>query len=308
MSSTFSKRRAFTLVELLVVIAIIAILIALLLPAVQAAREAARRAKCRNNLKQLALGIQEYHEAYRYVPMNSGNNQDENNGAAGTGKSWFCRILPYIDQQALYDKIDWNGRVDAQWAIVQSPISILYCPTDNPDYTMTDRNGLGTNEAAVMNYKGVMGGNWNQDPFKVSQGGFRWRGDQNGLDRGTGLICRNKDNHLRNLTNFADVKDGLSNTFAIGECVPEWCTRTWWFWWDASSGTCGIPLNYRKYTHDLVAEKTDWPHNYSFFSKHDGGAHFALCDGSVTWISDNIDHGTYRNLASIAGREAARVP
>jgi len=97
-----SRSRGFTLVELLVVIAIIGILVALLLPAIQAAREAARRTQCNNNLKQLALALHDYHDTYKvfasgYIPQ--------------TGWGWGTFILPFIEEQALYDQIDPNKRI-----------------------------------------------------------------------------------------------------------------------------------------------------------------------------------------------------
>ena len=126
-------RSGFTLVELLVVIAIIGILVALLLPAIQAAREAARRSQCLNNLKQIGVGYQNCHDTYHKFPF-SGNNcvspaDPTNNTAAGAGNvycySWPFHILPFIEQQALYD----FGLVAANYSSLQrSPVATYYCP------------------------------------------------------------------------------------------------------------------------------------------------------------------------------------
>jgi prepilin-type processing-associated H-X9-DG protein len=256
------------------------------------------------------------------VPLSHGGNQTYSE--SGTGKSWFCRILPYIDQEGAYKLIafgqpvtytldsnaDGKNELDNP-AVAATALPVLLCPTDSPEPLMSGRaNTTGTVKYAVNNYKSVAGGNWNWGDYTAkSQGGMKWRNDPNGLDRGTGLICRNSDSQPRNLTTFSDVKDGLSTTFALGEAVPRWSTHTWWFWFNASTATCGIPLNYKKNTGNLESLAGDWANNYSFFSQHTGGANFALCDGSVAFISDVIDYdNVYRPLASISGQEIAQVP
>ena len=97
-------RRAFTLVELLVVIAIIGVLVGLLLPAVQAARESARRSSCQNNLKQIGLGLHNYHDSFDAFPIGAATAS-----AGGWGVSWWMRILPYIDESAVFNRITFSG-------------------------------------------------------------------------------------------------------------------------------------------------------------------------------------------------------
>src|SRR6202000_2933968 len=104
-------RQAFTLIELLVVISVIAVLMALLLPAVQQAREAARRTQCRNNLKQLGLAFHNYISAFRMTPLHefrAASDYAGGNGVAGY-KSWYCGILPYMDQAPLYSRLDFSN-------------------------------------------------------------------------------------------------------------------------------------------------------------------------------------------------------
>ena len=108
------KRPAFTLVELLVVIAIIGILIALLLPAVQAAREAARRSQCTNSMKQIGLALHNYHDTHRCLPVGALPGWTGGTGGDATsrwvhGTNWRAAILPYLEQESLYDKLNFNG-------------------------------------------------------------------------------------------------------------------------------------------------------------------------------------------------------
>ncbi|MBN2293811.1 MAG: DUF1559 domain-containing protein, partial [Pirellulales bacterium] len=130
--SAYNKsRQGFTLVELLVVIAIIGILIALLLPAVQAAREAARRMQCTNHLKQLALTAQTFHSSEGHLPAGAYCKGTQ----IGHCHSWLEKLLPFMEQQAIYDQIDFtvdNHIPPNPEALNEKTISTLMCPTD-PD-------------------------------------------------------------------------------------------------------------------------------------------------------------------------------
>src|SRR5882724_6154407 len=134
MSQSLS-RRAFTLVELLVVIAIIGVLVALLLPAVQAAREAARRMKCVANEKQIVLAFHNYHDIHKQFPINVSSHPDYTRTAKQG--SWHSAILPFIEQQALFNRIDVNlpiGDIDnrnTNTDVAQTPVKIFLCPSDD---------------------------------------------------------------------------------------------------------------------------------------------------------------------------------
>jgi len=296
------------LVELLVVIAIIGILVALLLPAIQAAREAARRASCVNNLKQLAIAVQNYHDTYKAFPISFGGNGQYNN--TNTGKSWMIGILPMVEQQALYDRIRFDQPVSDvdNTEVSRTVVKDFLCPSDgaNGDGLLGSRANV-NDTRAVNNYKAVAGGNWNWgDHVGVVQPSPPYPNDADGLNRGNGFICRNGGNDRLNYKKLASVTDGTSNTFAIGEAVPAWCTHTWWWWFNGTTATCGVPLNYRIAQGDayLMSQWGDWGRNYSFFSRHPGGGRFALLDGSVNFVEDSIDITLYRSLATIAGSEA----
>jgi len=325
------KKRGFTLIELLVVIAIIAILVALLLPAVQQAREAARRTQCKNNMKQLGLALHNYHDVYNQFPINYSTTFTLDNSTL----SWMVTILPYIDQATLAAQIDSNFGIrndprspnpdstpvaePSNGWVAKQPLTVFRCPTDTSDNVMGGRANYG-GAWAVNSYKGVAGGNWQWGSWQNRPAGgvippasgdrFNHNHGQ-GLDRGNGLLFRGNSFSYSN--KFRNVTDGTSNTFAIGEAVPRYCTHTWWWWFNGSTATCSIPLNApavcgsanaaNSNDQNLAACADDWPNNYSFKSMHTGGGQFTMADGAVKFISENIDLALYRSLASLDGGE-----
>lgn len=192
-------RSAFTLVELLVVIAIIGVLVALLLPAVQAAREAARRMQCSNNLKQIGLGLHNYHDSFKAVPFRIGGI---------TNRPWvggLTRLLPYVEQQQLFDLVDaagfpepWSG-----FAPYNSKVPGFVCPSDGKAIN-TPNTQVGAKNYWFSNgdYTG-----WWGDPY--TRGAFEASGHESGA---AGWPAAQ---------NFATIIDGLSNTVALSErCIP----------------------------------------------------------------------------------------
>jgi prepilin-type N-terminal cleavage/methylation domain-containing protein len=200
------NRRGFTLVELLVVIAIIGVLVALLLPAVQAAREAARRSQCSNNLKQIALGMHNYHDVHKKLPAYIYRNGQND---AWQGYSAFTMILPFLEQDAVYQDVrtasqnnyfGWNsGQVERARS---ARIGTFQCPSDSrfPASATGRENNTGCN-------------------YGVSFGStLLWAniGEQNGMFRGPTDSITNVTQVSREIT-FADVQDGLSNTLMLSE-------------------------------------------------------------------------------------------
>ncbi len=301
-----ASRRGFTIIELLVTIAVVAVLVALLLPAVQSARESARRTECRSHLRQLALALHGYHDVHRMFPLNYGT--DFNQGARGA--SWLALVLPYIEQTPLFDRIQFEQPLShpGNRLVAETVVPLFICPSDTHTGRMTFRSNV-PGEWAVHNYKACAGSNWAWglfSPVTVPLG--RHRDNPDGLDHCTGIMCRNGPGVAPTVTRMQDVHDGASNTFALGESVPEWCRHTWWWWFNASTGTCAIPLNYKPEPDLQVAMEGDWFHNYSFLSRHSGGGHFAMVDGSVRFIGDAIDRDVYRGLGTIQGGEVANAP
>jgi len=299
------RRSGFTLIELLVVIAIIAVLIALLLPAVQQAREAARRTQCKNQLKQLGLALHNYYDTHNNYPISYQINGGWNE-TASISESWLFGILPFIDQANLFNSADqkqmWSAAVNQPLTLKAMPMFL--CPSDSTssgkEFNLTNLNG--GNGYGVTGYKAVAGNNWAWGTFTHSHPTGRNANNTDGLNWGNGWLCRNDRSNGPLKTQLRHITDGLSNTLYIGESLPGRCSHSAWWWFNHTTATCSIPLNY--YEKNKAIDRLDWPNNYSFASKHTGGGHFTLGDGSVKFVSENMDINLYRNLASIDGDEA----
>ncbi len=307
-----SRRRGFTLIELLVVIAIIAILIGLLLPAVQKVREAAARMSCQNNLKQLALGVHNYHDQMNRFPYNG-------DPATTTGWSdppwntrmwsWLARMLPQIEQDNRFRQMGLGNSPEATLGEAASwlgapTIRVFRCPSDTTQDVMTNRaNFPSGTPIGVTSYKGVCGSNWAWGNFALVSDPIM---GTDGLDNGNGIFFRR--DHIRRLT-MTMILDGTSNTFMIGEDIGELNTHNGWSYSNHATGTCAIPLNNAlRPGQPGFNNPGDWQNVYSFRSRHTGGANFAMADGSVRFVSETIDIGVYRALATRAGGEAVNLP
>jgi len=320
------RYRGFTLIELLVVIAIIAVLIALLLPAVQQAREAARRSQCRSQLKQLGLALHNYHDTFTSFPVSYDTGSTP--VATGPQQSWICAVLPYIDQAPLYNVLNFSVGLtndprgtttppNNTWA-AQQALPVLHCPSDTSPPTLNGRSDGGPGNLGLTSYKTCAGTNWAWGTWQNGSGQFastRWGQQNNGLDYGNGFLCRGWGHPVNTL--MRDITDGTSQTFMTGEAIGQYTQWDWWWLSNATTATCSIPLNAPpqcaaaaglSIDAGLKACAGDWPNNYSFKSLHVGGGHFGMCDGSVKFISQNIDYTVYRSVATIQGGESVTVP
>lgn len=263
-------RKAFTLIELLVVIAIIAILVALLLPAVQQAREAARRSQCKNNLKQIGLALHNYHDTLRVFPP----------GQVFRGWAWSAFILPYMDQEPLYAKIDFNYEIGiaagvpiANTEVVQTSLPAFRCPSDTAPET----------DDYVIPNQGVTS-------YCVSAGAFAesiigWL-PPNPHD---GLFTRDSSISMR------DITDGTSNTIAAGEVCwrISQVQRLFGAVNPIGQGDGVSPVSFYRTGQarmNQVATVSYLVRERAWASEHTGGCHFLFVDGAVRFLSQDIDH------------------
>lgn len=330
--------RGFTLVELLVVIAIIGTLVGLLLPAVFSALQSAKRIQCLNKVKQIALATHNYQTAFKgQLPSNWGvvSTAAPTSSTGGTtqGASWLSSILPYIEEETLFKSMrvgkqlghkEANLGIDNETA-ARTKVAPFICPADGNRGTMNNQ-AIGTGDWGVTNYKAVAGCIWkvsvNPSTGDVSNTAVTWPSGRNstlngaantdGLDHGNGPIYRGGVSTVPATppiyTTIDDIKRGTSKTFLVGEAIPDACAWSVWFWFDGSTATCGIPLNYVKPKTLLIGMASDPWYSYSFRSNHNGGANFGFCDGSGRFISTTVDTTVYRGLAVIDGRVNVQTP
>ncbi|WP_339743043.1 DUF1559 domain-containing protein [uncultured Rubinisphaera sp.] len=291
-------RSGFTLIELLVVIAIIAILVALLLPAVQQAREAARRSSCKNNLKQIGLAMHNYHDVHKTFPPAFVTPTDprattpasiytdalNSNGAQGAGANpswgWAAFLLPFVEQAALYDagNIGKGDLVLNHRDVYRTPVSTYMCPSDTGSPLDNDSNwNRLTNSDYWAAKSSYVVANDHETPTRNSSA--------------TGAFFENSNTKMR------DIIDGTSNTIAAGERMyhPNNTGVSGAVWAGMLSTTAGSP--HGGFARDCagtgrlgINQIDNWNFASAFSSRHSGGAQFLLFDGSVRFISENIDH------------------
>ena len=303
MKTLYRQPRGFSLIELLVVIAIIAVLVSLLLPAVQQAREAARRTQCKNNLRQIGLALHNYHDVAKCLPFGM--------GGTGTKYSALSQLLPQLEQANLYARIDFNKAITdvGNTSARMLEVPVFRCPSDFANSSPSSGGGV--------NYLPNKGASllW-QDP------------------KADGVIYYNSSTRLKDLT------DGTSNTAAYSErmisdgsngiVTPDSDT----FLSTANPSTQNDAVRFcdavdianpaNQFPQFMGAPWIDGKHGYQHISgpnarscgfqpggkatmaansRHVGGVHLLLCDGSVRFSSSSIDIGVWRAVGTRNGGE-----
>lgn len=302
------KLRGFTLIELLVVIAIIAILIALLLPAVQQAREAARRSNCKNNMKQIGLALHNYHDAYSAFPIGQQPVQ--------TRPNWRVGILPFMDQAPLYNQLDMTsgdflaGSYTGQNTILAGlTVVIFVCPSSPLDPNSTAPGGNG-DRGQAHHYVGISGAypdpGGNDAAHCVHSA--NWSMDSYSCDNGILLAVET--------VRMRDVTDGTSNTLVVAEQSglvnkKELATNYYGGWssttatgpvstWTGAAWGSGVTtVRYSPNSdYDQEGAAKSYAGNTIINSFHEGGLHGLLADGSVRFLSENMDITTLKQLSA----------
>ncbi|MBN2295073.1 MAG: DUF1559 domain-containing protein [Pirellulales bacterium] len=300
------KRRGFTLVELLVVIAIIGILIALLLPAVQAAREAARRMSCQNNMKQLSLALHNYASAQGSFPSGfvgrscviDGYNIWKEAKQGRQGHSWMVLILPYCGESVLFDMWDFSTNVLANVDVAKRDVAGFYCPSRRNTVRPKDVNIMFQNWTHGGNDYGVCVGYsnyWYDNGYQSNPPFDHAFIPGNTVPEEMGIMYWNSS------TKIADIKDGTSSTILIGELQRLYLegNRT------PGAGTShdGWAVGGVATAFDLFWGTINDLHYEHPGSEHPGGAQFGFADGSVRFVSENIDGETFEKCSSMDGGE-----
>lgn len=319
---------AFTLVELLVVIAIIGVLVALLLPAVQAAREAARRTQCQNNCRQFGIALHNYHDIHKQFPSNTEWTLSKKHDGTLTKNTdiqgnMLLKLMPYIEQQNLFGGLNFkfsesDKNINDQFLLRPelggTVIPLLRCPSDGfPQIVNIIYEGQ-PRDVAITNYCPSIGA---QETFSFTNSCPDPKGNEfkngswisyqaNAPEVTSGIFAREGW-----AASIREITDGLSNTIAMGEVLPE-CnyelqSQGWWSPKITYVGTAP-EINYDSCTPTTPAYPAkqtcatffNWNTSAGFKSRHQGGANFVLADSSVHFITDEIDYINYQRLGDRA--------
>jgi prepilin-type N-terminal cleavage/methylation domain-containing protein len=314
-----SDRHGFTLVELLVVIAIIGTLVGLLLPAVQSARESARRSTCQNNLKQLGLALHNYHDARKKLPAAlDGTQMDDawNTTWSGKGTQWHAGILAFTENLDIFNKLNFNvspGAGSFGWTnqtVLYSganpPRFVLQICPSNPSiaanpFRAIDAASNGNHRVSYQACNGPQASDSNGDCTSYESWCYIgwWNKHTDQLNWVPGMFSGRGGSTI----SFSKVPDGLSTTIMLGEQRGEVAMADMW-----SPNHQALPTLLKINSPRMTKSSSDYQQNMGASSHHAGGAGFCMGDGSVVFLSENIDFNLYNLLGNRGDGISARLP
>lgn len=292
----------FTLIELLVVITIISLLLGLLLPAVQAAREASRQTACGNNLRQIGVALQSHHASQKRFPEGARLHDRQNLKSIG----WPVLILPFSEQNSLYDRIDPNAAGGARMYAGNVVMPIYVCPSAPPPTNDSD-------DLESTNYVGVAGAAQTKEDWPLEE-------------VICGAVATDGVLYLRSKVHASDITDGTSNTLAVGErsilqLDEDWTLGAVWYKFSNAQQPDSVCVAAAKHivwpnnslenrqvfsARDLsvpLSQRKALNNSLPFGSEHPDGVRFAYADGSVRILNDSVDLNILRSMATRAGDE-----
>jgi prepilin-type N-terminal cleavage/methylation domain-containing protein/prepilin-type processing-associated H-X9-DG protein len=284
MGRSGARRGGLTLIELVVAISVIGLLVALLLPAVQQVRESARRTTCTNHLRQLGLALLNYESAHGVFPPGSIMSESSTSDMSGWG--WAAMLLPFVEQASLAGEIDFRFATGSERnrSVISQGFGLFRCPSD----------------PAPLQFQLTI----NRQPLAFATGNYAGSSGSRGL--GTpGVLYELSSTRLR------DITDGASQTLLVGERANQVIPRS--SIGDYTSGWYGRLVVGELHLDSSIAHldvnrlapvnlSLDFPHCFS--SRHPGGAQFAMCDGAVRFVAENIDGLVLEALGTVSGGES----
>ncbi len=290
--SSRPDRSGFTLIELLVVIAIIGVLVALIMPAVQQAREASMRTQCINNLKQLGLAAQLYHDAYNSFPSGWYCDETDTTNCVNTAaQPWMWNgltgLLLKLEQENLYNELNFNLRTNdiANVTGVRRTLNMLVCPSNRRAATVNTTTGTGTTKATVR---------YGPSDYRGNMAAGYVPGCANAATDPTCGIYDNGLTYMNSSVGMAEISDGTSNTCLIGETL----TGTW-----SEANSCCVRTTVDRQLNKPI--RVNGVNYYTYWmSKHPGIVNFLKCDGSVSSVTNQIDKNVLVKMMTRNGGEA----
>jgi prepilin-type N-terminal cleavage/methylation domain-containing protein/prepilin-type processing-associated H-X9-DG protein len=317
--SHVSARRAFTLVEVIVVILILGILLAFLLPAVQYARESARRTQCFNNLRQTGLALAQYHETIGMFPSAYNTGFIDLVSETGPNWGWGTMILGHLEQKALFNSINFHASASgaASETVRKLRVDVFLCPSSASQEVTIERWEFRSTlypDISPANYIGSAGTRSRaRGVISSDRKMFTYNSEETGV-----LFCNSA-------VTIGTITDGASQTFLVGERSRNLAPATWFGTF--GTGTCAICTNSRHSVQECVspnilvlghtgpkfkkrvAQRVDHPNNPSggadgFSSEHGSSCNFLFCDGSVKAVKNAVDPKVYAALSTRSSGES----